>query len=277
MATPHYFSKDFFVSNKHQLRMLEKYHLDSSRLRDDPSNSLESDYPARDILEHLASSEKTARRIVARFAKYLGSPVLEVGGGLGQISNELVNAGLSVSVLEPDQALFEDLSKRFTDFSPIEVMRGTVGTFKETTRYGSAIYINVLEHIADDVDELRRVSKFLVPDGTVVIFSPALPSLYGTMDGLSGHFRRYTKKELISKLQSSGFQLVHVEYFDPVGVLPYFLAYRVLKIRTIGGGGMFLYDNIILPISTVLERLTRGRLIGKNLLIVGQKIRDESK
>jgi hypothetical protein len=188
-----------------------------------------------------------------------------------------MNAGFSISVLEPDQALFEDLSKRFSNFSPVEVIRGTVGTLKESTRYGSAIYINVLEHISDDVDELRRVSKFLVPDGTVVIFSPALPSLYGTMDGLSGHFRRYTKKELISKLQSAGFQLVHVEYFDPVGILPYFLAYRVLKIRTIGGGGMFLYDNIILPISTVLERLTRGRLIGKNLLIVGKKIQDESK
>ena len=186
-------------------------------------------------------------------------------------------AGFSLFVLEPDQALFEDLSKRFANFSPVEVIRGTVGTFNETTRYGSVIYINVLEHISDDVDELRRVSKFLVPDGTVVIFSPALPSLYGTMDGLSGHFRRYTKKELISKLQSAGLQLVHVEYFDPVGVLPYFFAYRILKIRTIGGGGMFLYDNIILPISTVLERLTRGRLIGKNLLIVGKKIQDESK
>ena len=264
------------MSNKHQLRMLKRYSLDSSGLRAESSKSLESNYPARDILEHLASSEKTARRIVARFAKYLGSPVLEVGGCLGQISNELVNAGLSVSVLEPDQALFEDLSKRFADFSPIEVMRGTVGTFKETTRYGSAIYINVLEHIADDVDELRRVSKYLVPDGLVVIFSPALPSLYGTMDGLSGHFRRYTKKELISKLQSAGFQLVHVEYFDFIGLFPYFFMYRLLKIRTIGSGGMFVYDNIILPISTMLGRLTRGRLIGKNLLIVGRKIQSET-
>jgi hypothetical protein len=202
-------------------------------------------------------------------------PVLEVGGGLGQISNALVKSGLSVSILEPDLTLFEDLSKRFADVTPIEVIRGTVGTFKATRRYGSAIYINVLEHIADDVDELRRVSKFLTPNGVVVIFSPALPSLYGTMDGLSGHFRRYTKKELISKLQSAGFQLVHVEFFDPVGVLPYFFAYRVLKIRTIGGGGMFVYDNIILPISTMLEKLARGRLIGKNLLIVGRKIQDE--
>ena len=265
------------LSNKHQNKMLREFSIHAFDGKNQLTELANSCYPAIDLLEHLASSARTARRIVDRFAKYLRGPVLEVGGGLGQISNELVNAGLSVSVLEPDQALFEDLSKRFTDFSPIEVMRGTVGTFKEATRYGSAIYINVLEHIADDVDELRRVSKFLVPDGLVVIFSPALPSLYGTMDGLSGHFRRYTKKELISKLQSSGFQLVHVEYFDPVGVLPYFLAYRVLKIRTIGGGGMFLYDNIILPISTVLERLTRGRLIGKNLLIVGQKIRDESK
>ncbi len=258
------------MSNKHQIRMLKSYSLS-------PESIISSDsiYPARELLEHLASSEKTANRIVSRFSRDLVGPVLEVGGGLGQISNALVKSGLSVSILEPDLTLFEDLSKRFADVTPIEVIRGTVGTFKATRRYGSAIYINVLEHIADDVDELRRVSKFLTPNGVVVIFSPALPSLYGTMDGLSGHFRRYTKKELISKLQSAGFQLVHVEFFDPVGVLPYFFAYRVLKIRTIGGGGMFVYDNIILPISTMLEKLARGRLIGKNLLIVGRKIQDE--
>jgi hypothetical protein len=52
--------------------------------------------------------------------------------------------------------------------------------------------------------------------------------------------------------------------------------YRLLKVRTIGSGGMFVYDNIILPISTMLERLARGRLIGKNLLIVGRKIQDKS-
>ena len=81
--------------------MLRRYHLDSSRLRDEPSSSLESDYPAKDILEHLASSEKTAWRIVAQFAKYLGSPVLEVGGGVGQISNELMNAGFRYPYLNP--------------------------------------------------------------------------------------------------------------------------------------------------------------------------------
>jgi hypothetical protein len=65
-----------------------------------------------------------------------------------------MNAGFSISILEPDQALFEDLSKRFANFSPVEVIRGTVVTFNETTRYGSAIHINVLEHISNDVDEL---------------------------------------------------------------------------------------------------------------------------
>jgi len=257
--------------NRHQSKMLKKYSLSPHEASKNSDETFDSVYPAKDLLEHLASSSRTAKRVVSRFSEYLRGPVLEVGGGVGQISDELIRSGHSVTVLEPDEALFENLAKRFSDDELIDVVRGTVGTLQKNAIFGSAIYINVLEHIADDKEELRRVSKFLVPNGTVVVFSPALPSLYGTMDGLSRHFRRYSKDQLISTLKSAGFEPIHVEYFDSVGIIPYLVAYRFFKIRTIGGGGMFLYDNIILPISTQLARLTRGRLIGKNLLIIGKK------
>jgi hypothetical protein len=50
--------------------------------------------------------------------------------------------------------------------------------------------------------------------------------------------------------------------------------YRLLKIRSIGGGGMFIYDHLILPISTQLSKLSRGTLIGKNLLVIGEKLEE---
>jgi 2-polyprenyl-3-methyl-5-hydroxy-6-metoxy-1,4-benzoquinol methylase len=251
--------------------------------KQDYKNTIDADlfeYGGVDILAHLACSQKTAKRVVSLFSEYLGSRVLEVGGGLGQISDVLIDDDIDLVTLEPDAHLFGKLKEKYDQLSKPEVQNLTVEGLlvegKLAAEFDSAIYVNVLEHIADDNSELVNVGKLLKTGGNVVIFSPALPILYGTMDGLSGHFRRYTKSELIDLVRDSGFEVIRVEYFDFVGIFPYFFMYRLLKVRTIGSGGMFVYDNIILPISTMLERLARGRLIGKNLLIVGRKIQDKS-
>jgi 2-polyprenyl-3-methyl-5-hydroxy-6-metoxy-1,4-benzoquinol methylase len=259
------------------LRKISSYQIS----KHDYKNTIDADlfeYGGVDILAHLACSPKTARRVVSLFSKYLGNRVLEVGGGFGQISEVLVNDNSDLLTLEPDPHLFGKLTDKFHQSPGIKVQNLTVERLlaegKLGAEFDSAIYINVLEHIADDRAELINVKKLLKTGGNLVVFSPALPILYGTMDGLSGHFKRYTKSELIELVRDSGFEVVQVEYFDFVGIFPYFLMYRILKVRTIGNGGMFVYDNIILPVSTMLERLSRGRLIGKNLLIVGRKIQD---
>jgi 2-polyprenyl-3-methyl-5-hydroxy-6-metoxy-1,4-benzoquinol methylase len=266
-------------NKRSMLRRVSSYQIS----KHDYKNSIGSEsfeYSGVDILAHLACSQKTAKRVVSLFSEYLGSRILEVGGGLGQISEVLIDSDIDLLTLEPDPHLFGKLEEKFHRLPRFKVQNLTVESLlvegKFAAEFDSAIYINVLEHIADDNSELINVRKFLKTGGNVVVFSPALPILYGTMDGLSGHFRRYTKSELIGLVKDSGFEVVHVEYFDFVGIFPYFFMYRLLKVRTIGSGGMFVYDNIILPISTMLERLARGRLIGKNLLIVGRKIQDKS-
>jgi 2-polyprenyl-3-methyl-5-hydroxy-6-metoxy-1,4-benzoquinol methylase len=262
-------------NKRSMLRRVSSYQISKSEYK----NTIDADlfeYSGVDILAHLACSQKTAKRVVSLFSEYLGSRVLEVGGGLGQISEVLIDGDIDLLTLEPDPHLFGKLEEKFHSLPKCEVQNLTVESLlvegKLAAEFDSAIYINVLEHIGDDSAELINVRKLLKSGGNIVVFSPALPILYGTMDGLSGHFRRYTKSELIGLVKDSGFEVIHVEYFDFVGIFPYFFMYRLLKIRTIGSGGMFVYDNIILPISTMLERLARGRLIGKNLLIVGKKI-----
>jgi hypothetical protein len=134
--------------NRHQSKMLKKYSLSPNEASNYSEETFDSVYPAKDLLEHLASSSRTAKRVVSRFSEYLRGPVLEVGGGVGQISDELIRSGHSVTVLEPDESLFENLVKRFSDDELIDVVRGTVGTLQKKAIFGSAIYINVLEHIA---------------------------------------------------------------------------------------------------------------------------------
>ena len=256
---------------RHQTKMLKKYDLfldDDSRLK--PIDT-EFVYPAKDILEHLGSSPRTACRIVSLFSSFLNGPILEVGGGVGQITNELMRVHSAVTVLEPDVDLYSNLVDKFSQYPTISVSNSSINTFQNKTLFGSAVYVNVLEHIANDRGELISANRTLLPGGTVVIFSPALPFLYGSLDGLSGHFRRYRKKELISVVKDAGFEVVHDEYFDPIGILPYLFMYRLLRIRSIGSGGMFIYDHAILPLSTLFSKMVGKRIIGKNLLVVGQK------
>jgi SAM-dependent methyltransferase len=69
---------------------------------------------------------------------------------------------------------------------------------------------DVIEHIPNDVDVLRDLSRLLTPGGHLLVTVPAHPGLWSKLDDLSHHCRRYTEKELRTKLIESGFEIVRV-------------------------------------------------------------------
>src|SRR6185436_18923690 len=82
----------------------------------------------------------------------------------------------------------------------------------------SIIYVNVLEHVENDAEELASVHDALAPEGRIFIFVPALPALYGNFDKEVGHFRRYTKTDLETKSRQAGFRILKSSYFDLAGI-----------------------------------------------------------
>ena len=63
-----------------------------------------------------------------------------------------------------------------------------------------------------------------------------------------------------------------VRSFDPVGVVPYWAMYRVLRRTALGGASVGLYDRVIIPLSRAVSLLTRGHGPGKNLVAVGSPL-----
>lgn len=128
--------------------------------------------------------------------------------------------------------------------------------------------INCLEHIDDDVAVLNEVRRILRDNGTLVLFVPALQMLFSNMDSLVGHKRRYSRRELRSKVENAGFSVVGLRYVDSVGAILSFL-YKAVP----GASGrpskfsMRLFDVILFPVSRVFDLLV-GRLFGKNLFLV---------
>ena len=130
--------------------------------------------------------------------------------------------------------------------------------------------LNVLEHIEDDERALAELRRVMRPGATLVVYVPALPWLFTTMDTRVGHFRRYRRAELVEKLLRAGFTVGSVRYVDSLGVLAT-LAYRLLGSRegTIDPRSVALYDRFVFPLSRLLDRLFE-RTGGKNLLVIAR-------
>ena len=91
------------------------------------------------------------------------------------------------------------------------------------------VYVNVLEHIENDKQELFYINQSLKTGGYVCIFVPALAWLYSDFDASIGHYRRYYKKQLIDLVEKAGFEIVKISYFDIMGIIPWFIFLRFLR------------------------------------------------
>ena len=133
---------------------------------------------------------------------------------------------------------------------------------------------NVLEHIENDSETLKEIYTKLEKNGKLALYVPAGMFLFSDLDVKAGHFRRYGKKELIKKVRDSGFTVEKCFYNDFLGV-PASLVLKVFGYRNklnIGDGkSLVFYDQIIYPVSQVLDRLGMKYIIGKNLYIFAVK------
>lgn len=76
----------------------------------------------------------------------------------------------------------------------------------------------VLEHLKDDVDALRRWRERLRPGGILVLSVPAHQHRFGPWDVRVGHFRRYDPPVLAERLSRSGFHPVSLRLYGfPIG------------------------------------------------------------
>ena len=81
-------------------------------------------------------------------------------------------------------------------------------------RYEKIFMLDVLEHIEDDRRQLTDVLGLLEPGGTLHLSVPAHPFLWSHHDDLNQHKRRYTKKDLVEKLLTAGFELRRLSYWN---------------------------------------------------------------
>jgi SAM-dependent methyltransferase len=89
---------------------------------------------------------------------------------------------------------------------------------------------DVLEHIDEDEEVIRQLRQATKPGGGVIITVPQHARLWSAVDDFSRHRRRYTRQELVHKLESAGLSVVRTTSFVTL-LLPALLASRLLHRR----------------------------------------------
>jgi SAM-dependent methyltransferase len=120
-------------------------------------------------------------------------------------------------------------------------------TFPAGQSFDTVVCLNVVEHLQDDVAALENIRNVLAEGGRAIILVPCGPKLYGSLDEVLGHFRRYTKEQLVSVAAQAGFHVQEVLEFNRPGVAGWWLNACVLRKRTFGLGQIRML-NLLTPL-----------------------------
>jgi len=190
--------------------------------------------------------------------------IIEFGSGTGSQTSRVIGPHPRFTCVEINPDLQTRLrSKGYQAVGNLDEIRAnsTSGVFS----------INCLEHVKDDELILGKIFECLQPGGVLVLYVPAMPSLFSAMDKLVGHERRYRRRRLVEKVRQVGFEGVAAKYVDSLGVIPSYLYKLVPKASGVPSPlGLKIYDTFVFPLSRVVDHFT-GRLFGKNIFLVAGK------
>jgi SAM-dependent methyltransferase len=210
-----------------------------------------------------------------RFRPFIQGDVLEVGAGIGGTTPFLCRGGETRwTCLEPDPLLADVLRRAYPaghiNGVPLRVESGTVAELPLGARFDTIIYIDVLEHIDADVQELARAVAHLSQGGHLIVLSPAHQFLYSEFDRAVGHFRRYSVSQLRA-LAPPGTRLIRAQYLDSVGALLSLLNRFLLKQRQPRAVQIAFWDRYVLSLSRITD-YALNRVLGRSVIAVWRRV-----
>ena len=136
---------------------------------------------------------------------------LEIGCGTGGFIEKIIdNESLEITGSEVylRGLLYAKKNLPNVDFIQFDVTKGVVGD-----EFDIIVAFDVIEHIEDDVAAISNINKMLHKGGSFIVTVPQHMFLWSKLDEIVKHKRRYSRRELVAKLQSNGFDISYCTSF----------------------------------------------------------------
>ncbi len=213
-----------------------------------------ADAHGAEILGRLNRAPRFNRWMADVIRPFVGDRVLEIGAGIGNMSlNLMPRSSYWATDLNP---LYIDYLVSLRSTRPyMEVAHtdaSSLATYPPGQTFDTVVCLNVVEHLEDDLGALRNIWNALESRGRAIILVPCGPKLYGTLDEVLGHCRRYTTEQLVQVSERAGFVVERVLKFNRPGVIGWWLNGKVLRRRKFGLAQIRLL-NLLTPLFRVLD------------------------
>ena len=217
-------------------------------------------------LDSFDAAKKFRKYQIYYLKKYIKDPFLEVGAGQGGLVNLYKKFTNDITLIEPDNKLFHILKKRFRKKN-IKIKNQTIDKIK--LKYQTIIYFDVLEHIKDDLKEVKIASKKIKKNGRLIFNVPAHQLFYNEFDKAVGHFKRYNKKDFKDIEKKTNLKIEKLIYYDSIGLF-FLILNKIFRLKETNLKSKIYFWNMLIPLSKMIDKLTFNKF-GKSLLCVFRK------
>jgi SAM-dependent methyltransferase len=238
----------------------------------------ELDAEGQSTLEAIAEAPRFNEWMYAVTSRHLKGTILEIGSGIGNISEHYLKAGRPLTLSDIRANYCDQLTAQFGDMTTCKgvlnldlvhpdfdrIYAAQLGTFD------GIFALNVVEHIEDDNLAIGNCKKLLKQGGRVVILVPAYPWLYNNFDRALEHYRRYTEGSLKNIFENNNLQIAHSQYFNCAAIVGWWFSGSVMKNSIIPNNQMKLY-NALVPIFKLIDMFLFNR-IGISVIVEGVKM-----
>jgi glycosyltransferase involved in cell wall biosynthesis len=223
----------------------------------------------------LVSELEKARRFIAwqgqTIRPYIGDRVLEIGAGVGSITNQFIPRELYVVTEQNPNYLTYlrsyAIGKPYLRVEELDPASPEVFTRFSAT-FDTVLLFDVLEHLPDPLATLRGVYSSLAEGGRVVALVPQGKRLFGPLDQERGRRQRFERGEVSELFEKAGFRVERLTDFNRLSVPGWWLNNKVLHRKSFSRVQLKFFDSI-LPILRRVETIWPWK--GLSLVAVGTK------
>jgi len=230
-----------------------------------------------ETLDNISDATAFNKWMYSVISPYLKGKILEIGSGIGNISDFLLKDKHDVTLSDLRSEYCDYLSRHFNNGEfPVSVEQIDLVDDDFENRYKNILNsfdtvfaLNVIEHIENDTLAINNCKKLLRDGGNLVILVPSYQWLYCRFDKELGHFRRYNRKSLFMLCKMNGLSVEKLFHFNAAGILGWFVFGKMLNNKQIKKSQMRFYNYLVL-IFIMIDKLL-FRIFGLSLIIIGRK------
>lgn len=205
--------------------------------------------PGAEILDAFSVAPRFNRWMADTIRPYVRNSVLEIGAGMGNLTRQLARGRERYIATDIDCERLSELQTRLRHYLNVETCLCDLSKASDfeplAETVDTVICLNVLEHVEDDLGSLRNIYHALSPGGRAIVLVPNGQEIFGQLDVILGHHRRYSLSQLQQLFVEAGFQVERILEFNRVSRPGWYVTGKLLKRSRISRFQLKIFDRLV--------------------------------